>query len=196
MSQTLTPLPAVEPTVVLADASPLIHFAMADLLDLPLRFGPVIVPDAVEIETTHAEDRPFASRIRGWLDDNGPGPGRNRWVERPSTDVGELLRIAIDTGRPRPRNVGEHAIINWLADHIIARGGPALVVYENGKVPAMLLREGLAEDIVVVTTRTFLHLAQQAGYLEDAEAVWAVVAARDGRANPALNYQVIQASRP
>lgn len=191
MDPLLTPLPAVEPTVVLVDASPLIHLAMLDALDLPLRFGPVVVPDAVEIETTHSRDKPFAEEIYAWLEANARTPGGNRWVDRPTTDVGELLKIAIETGRPRPRNVGEHAIVNWLSDNILSFGGPALIVYENGKIPNMLVREGLPEDVVVVTSRSFLGLAQQAGYLADAEAAWSRLAKQDTRANPALNYQIV-----
>ena len=190
------PLPTVEPTVLLVDASPLIHLAMVGLLDLPLRFGPVVVPDAVEIETTHDLEKPFAAEIRAWMDANARQSGRNRWVERPATDVGELLKIAIEMGRPRPRNVGEHAIVNWLGDNIASFGGPALIVYENGKVPNMLLREGLSEDVVVVTSRTFLTLASHAGYLQDPQSAWAVVEAQDPRANPAMNYQIIQGRRP
>ena len=196
MDPKLIPLPAVEPTVLLVDSSPLIHLAMIGALDLPLRFGPVVVPDAVEIETTYDLAKPFAEEIRDWLAANTKAPERNRWVDRPLTDVGELLRIAIETGRPRPRNVGEHAIVNWLADNLSGFGGPALIVYENGKIPNMLLREGLPDDVIVVTSRTFLALAAQAGYLADPEAAWDIVATQDPRANPALNYQIIQGSRP
>lgn len=190
------PLPGVEPTVVMVDTSPLIHLAMIGALDLPLRFGPVVVPDAVEIEATYSKDRPFAAEIHDWLEANSRAAGSNRWIERPVTEVGELLKIAIETGRPRPRNVGEHAIVNWLGDNILALGGPALVVYENGKIPNMLIREGLPEDVVVVTSRTFLELAHRAGYLADADAAWRVIAANDLRANPALNYQIIPGSKP
>lgn len=83
------PLPVVEQTVLVADASPLIHLAMAAALDLPLRFGPVVIPDAVEIETTDYISKPFAAEIRAWMDANVRAPGCNRWVERPTTDVGE-----------------------------------------------------------------------------------------------------------
>ena len=195
MNPKLMPLPAVEPTVVLVDASPLIHLAMIDALDLPLHFGPVVVPDAVEIETTYDLSKPFAAEIRAWMDANARQPGSNRWVERPATDVGELLKIAIDAGRPRPRNVGEHAIVGWLADNVGRFSGPALVVYENGKIPNMLIREGLPEDVIVVTSRTFLALSAGSGLVGDAEAAWRIIEAADPRANPAMNYQIIQAVR-
>ena len=97
-------------------------------------------------------------------------------------------------GRPRLRNVGEHAIVNWLADNIGGFGGPELVVYENCQVPNKLLRKGLPDDVVVVTSRTFLELAERAGYLDSAEAAWRIVAANDPRANPAFNYQLIRGS--
>lgn len=59
----------------------------------------------------------------------------------------------------------------------------------------MLLREGLPQDVLVVTSRTFLALAERAGYLADADAVWSAIAARDPRANPAFNYQLISGAR-
>ena len=82
------PLPAVEPTIIVVDASPLIHLAMIEQLDLTLRFGPVIVPDAVELETTFFADKRFASDIADWLRSHTRAPGRNRWVDRPVTEVG------------------------------------------------------------------------------------------------------------
>lgn len=93
MDPSLVPLPPVEATVLLVNASPLIHRAMVGWLGLSLRFGPVIVPDAVEIEPTHDVTKPFAAEIRAWMDANIRKPGQNRWVERAATDVGELLEI-------------------------------------------------------------------------------------------------------
>ena len=60
----------------------------------------------------------------------------------------------------------------------------------------MLIREGLPEDVMVVTSRAFLQLGEQAGYLADADAAWARIAALDRRANPVVNYQVVQGTRP
>ena len=194
MPSSQMPMPAVDPTVCLMDASPLIHLAMIGVLDLPLRFGPVIIPDAVAIETTYDRSKPYALENEAWMMANARAGGRNRWIERPATEIGELLKIAIETGRSRPRNVGEHAIVNWLADNIRGFGGPALVIYENGKIPNMLVREGLPDDVIVVTSRTFLALAQEAGHLDDAEAAWSIVAARDPRANPTMSYQLIKGS--
>jgi len=56
-----------------------------------------------------------------------------------------------------PRNAGEIAITEWLSDELRHLGGPALVVYENGRVPAMLAREGVTETIAVATTRNLLN---------------------------------------
>jgi hypothetical protein len=190
------PLPSVEPTIVLVDASPLIHLAMAGEMDVLLRFGIVVVPDAVEIEATFFPDKPYARDIAAWLDANSRREGANRWVERPATDIGELYRIAIETGRPRPRNAGEHAIVEWLSDHVASFGGPALVVYENGRVPNLLVREGLTEDVVVVTSRALLNLAERAGHLADADAVWRKIEGGAPQANPAVNYQIIKGMRP
>jgi predicted aconitase len=59
-------------------------------------------------------------------------------------------------------------IAAWLADNLAQTGGPALVVYENGKVPGLLSREGVAAVVAVATTRNFLAMAAAEGIIPDA----------------------------
>jgi hypothetical protein len=81
-----------------------------------------------------------------------------------------------------------------LADNIVHERGPALIIYENGKIPHMLRREGLPEDVVVMTSRYFLRLSQERGLLADAEATWTRIAEFDTRSNPQAEATLIQRS--
>jgi hypothetical protein len=75
-------------------------------------------------------------------------------------------------------------------------GGPALVVYENGRVPNMLARAGIAETVAVATTRNLLEMAEQAGIIPDAAALWDRITAAVPTANPASVLTVIEWSKP
>ena len=88
---------------------------------------------------------------------------------------------------PRPRNADEIGIAAWLADNLSHIGGPALAVYENGRMPNMLSREGVAAVVAVATTRNMLRMAQEKGLIADAEALWARITAAMPTANPASN---------
>ena len=119
----------------------------------------------------------------------GSKPGRrlgsNQAVEVAVTELGPLYRLALEQGMKPPRNAGEIAIADWLADALRQTGGPALVVYENGRVPNMLAREGVAATVAVATTRNLLELALCEGVIADAEAVLARIVEAVPTANPA-----------
>lgn len=66
------------------------------------------------------------------------------------------------------------------------------MIYESGKIPNMLRREGLPEDVVVMTSHYFLRLAQHRGLVTDAEQLWAQIEGIDHRANPQAEATVIQ----
>lgn len=73
----------------------------------------------------------------------------------------------------------------WLSDELRHLGGPALVVYENARVPTMLAREGVTETVAVATTRNLLELAEREGIVPDAEALWTRIMEAAPTANPA-----------
>jgi hypothetical protein len=162
----------VKPTVVLPDTTPLIHLAAVESLHLLNDLGPVVVVDVVALEATYLQDKPYAREIGAWIE-AGKTPGSNRPVEVALTELGPLYKLALDQHVKPPRNAGEIAITEWLSDELRHLGGPALVVYENGRVPAMLAREGITETVAVATTRNLLELAQREGLIPDAEALWA-----------------------
>ncbi len=92
---------------------------------------------------------------------------------------------------PRPRDAGEIGIATWLADNLSHIGGPALVVYENDRVPNMLSREGVVAVVAVATTQNMPHMAQEKGIIADAEALWARITAAMPTVNPASNVTFI-----
>jgi hypothetical protein len=151
------PFSDLRPSIVMADSSPPIHLAAAGQLDLLFKFGDVVVVDVVRLETCFDQSKPFAPEIAEWIQSNSIGT--NRRVALADTDLGPIYELALKSGLRPPRNSGERAMVDWLADNVVHAGGPALVIYENGKIPNMLRREGLPEDVVVVTSRYFLRLA-------------------------------------
>jgi hypothetical protein len=188
MNQPL-PFSDLRPAVVLADTSPLIHLAVVNKLDLLFEFGNVVIADVVELEAAFDLEKPFAREIREWIDAHQKGERR---VTIGKTDLGPIYELALRTGTERPRNSGERAIVDWLAENIIHTGGPALVIYENGKIPNMLRREGLPEDVVVVTSRYFLRLAQEFKLVANADELWAQIESVDHRSNPQAEATLIQ----
>ncbi len=85
---------------------------------------------------------------------------------------------------------------DWLAEQLPQIAGPALVVYENGRVPNMLAREGVAATVAVATTRNLLDLAQEEGIIPDAAALWARIILAAPTASPASVLTIIKASNP
>lgn len=129
----------VKPTVIVPDTPPLIHLAAVESLHLLNDLGPVVVIDVVALEATYFQDKPYAREIGAWIE-AGKTPGSNRRVKIAATELGPLYKLALDHHVKPPRNAGEIAITEWLSDELRHLGGPALVVYENGRVPAMLAR--------------------------------------------------------
>jgi hypothetical protein len=183
------PFSDLQPTVVMADSSPLIHLAAVEHLDLLFEFGHVVIADVVRSETCLDQNKPFAPEIAAWIDAN-----LGSRLSLAETELGPLYEMAVKTGVKRPRNSGERAIVEWLAENIVHEGGPALIIYENGKIPTMLRREGLPEDVVVTTSRYFLRLSQERGLLADAEETWDRIAKLDTRSDPQAEATLIQRS--
>ncbi len=188
-----SPLP--RPTVIVPDTAPLIHLAAGDALHVLTDMGPVVVVDVVVLEATASLDKPYARQVAAWIED-GQQAGSNAPVTLVETELGALYRLALASGLKAPRNTGEIAIADWLADNLLRLGGPALVVYENGRVPNMLAREGVAATVAVATTRNLLEMAQEQGLIADAAAVWARISAAAPTANPASVLTVIQGDAP
>ncbi|MGH7154512.1 MAG: hypothetical protein ACREF3_11355 [Acetobacteraceae bacterium] len=185
----------IKPTVILPDTTPLVHLAAAGALHVLTGLGRVIVVDVVALEATYYEGKPYAREIAAWID-AGSKPGSNLPVEVAATELGPLYKLALDQNVKPPRNAGEIAIAEWLGDELRRLDGPALVVYENGRVPAMLAREGVAATVAVATTRNLLELAQREGLIPDAETLWARIVTAAPTENPASVVTIINPRKP
>ena len=176
--------PHVKPTVIVPDTAPLIHLAAGKALHVLSGMGRVVLVDIVVLEATYYDEKPFAKEIRAWIE-AGRQAGSNAPIEIAESDLGPVYRLALEQpGVRKPRNAGEIAIAEWLAENLARIGGPALVIYENGLVPNVLARQGVSATVAVATTRNLLHLAEQEGIIPDAEALWQEILAVAPTANP------------
>jgi hypothetical protein len=112
------------------------------------------------------------------------------------TEIGEAYRLARQADPSfRLRDSGERAIRDWLVDTLPEVGGPALVIYEDKKMPKLIQREQLSDIVVVATTRALLAFAEERGLLPSAEDVWTNIIERAAGANPSLAVRVVQPKR-
>ena len=74
-------------------------------------------------------------------------------------------------------------------------GGPALVIYEDKKMPRLIQREQLSDVVVMATTRAVLVFAEERGLIPSAEDAWNNIIERAAGANPSLDVRVVQPRR-
>jgi hypothetical protein len=182
----------ITPVVVVPDMSPLIHLAAAERLPLLHEFGRVVVMDIVAYEATADETKPWARQVADWLR-KGQEAGSNQPVELVKTEIGEAYRLARQTDPTfTMRDAGERAIRDWLIDSLPEIGGPALVVYEDRRMPGLIRREHLEGVVVMATTRAILTFAQERGLIGSAEEIWNDIIKRADGANPKLEVWVLR----
>jgi len=185
----------ITPVVVVPDVSPLIHLAAAGYLTLLQEFGRVVVMDMVAYEASENTARPWAREVAEWITE-GQKPGSNRPVEIAKTEIGEAYRLArLSNPDFRMQNAGENAIRDWLIDTLPELGGPALVIYEDRKMPRLIRREHLDEVVVVATTRAVLAFAEERGLIYSAEEIWSTIIERAAGANPRRDVAVMRPTR-
>ena len=182
----------ITPSIVIPDMMPLIHLAAVDQLGLLNEMGRVVIMDIVAYEATFDENLPWAQEVAAWLA-AGQQPGANRAIEIVKTEMGEAYRLARKADATfKMENAGERAIRDWLVDTLPEVEGPALVVYEDKKLPRLIEREDLSKTVVVATTRAVLNFAEECGLIESAEQTWTRIIAVSPGANPSVKVQVIQ----
>ena len=173
------------PDIVIPDSGPLIHLSQANALNLLHEIGgAVVIVDMVRHELTRDLSKPEAVRLQDWIE-QGLQPGSNRPVRLEITGTGEAFRLAtLVKPEFRMRDGGETAMVQWLAERVAGTRLQTLVLYENGKVPKVIRREGIEADIDVMTTRAFLALAERRGIIASAQAVWAAILDHSPATNP------------
>lgn len=139
------PFTDFRPTMVMADSSPLIHLAAVGQLDLLFEYGQSYSRTS------------YVSRLRSIRASRSPR--RSRTGSRQTADPVFRLSLPISalsmSSRSRPgcgrRAIPESEPVSTGSS--TTSGGPALIIYENGRIPNMLRREGLPEDVVVMVSR-------------------------------------------
>jgi predicted nucleic acid-binding protein len=185
----------ITPIVVVPDMSPLIHLAAAGRLLLLHEFGHVVVMDIVAHEASDDLTKPWAREVADWLR-KGQEAGSNQPVEIVKTEIGEAYRLARQTDPTfTMRDAGERAIRDWLVDSLPDIGGPALVIYEDKRMPSLIQREHLEDVVVMATTRAVLTFAQERGLIASAEEAWNDIIKRAEGASPSLDVKVMRPTR-
>lgn len=161
------PGPARRPTIIVADAGPLIQLAQAGALHLLHRIGRVVVvADLVADAATHGAGLPGAEVLRAWMEAGAqPGSAAPVWVEATETGRAVALARRADPGF-RLRNDGENAVVSWLVEHLTDADAGTVVLHEDERVPPsrrarVVAGQGRGADLDVLTTRAFLALADE-----------------------------------
>lgn len=117
--------------LVIPDAGPLNSLWVADQLDLLLRLNmPIVVVDAVFDEVTSDLRYPKDAAVKAFIEANQPP----FVIER--TDIGTYERERQRAGKPRKRNAGELAMMDFISDaggvrRYLDSNDPLLVLYED-----------------------------------------------------------------
>jgi hypothetical protein len=151
--------------------------------------------DIVAHEASDDLTKPWAREVADWLR-KGQEAGSNQPVEIVKTEIGEAYRLARQTNPDfKMQDAGERAIRDWLVDTLPEIGGPALVIYEDKKMPGLIQREHLDEVVVMATTRALLAFAEERGLITSAEEAWNDIIKGAEGANPKLDVRVILPTR-
>jgi hypothetical protein len=166
--------------MIAADTGPLIHLASVNALHLISDIATkVVIPDLVLMEAI-VTGKPYASEIDQWVK-SGVSTGK---ISIASTDSGESVRLARVTEPTfRLKDGGEKSIVEWLLDEVNGTDKKTLIIYENGKVPSMLLRWNSDMNATVVTTHAFLRVCEEASLLNSSDLTWQKMVQK----NPTIN---------
>lgn len=139
----------------------------------------------VVFEATQDMTKPGAQAIQDWLD-AGQTADSNAPVLIAPTEIGRLFATARTVDPTvRAKDAGELAIMQWLGNYVDYHSDAGiLIVDENGKIPRFVRETGLDMATDVLTTRTFLELAERRGVLTRAADWWQRILAVAATANP------------
>jgi hypothetical protein len=153
--------------IIIADAGPLIRLAAAGLLDsMRLTNRKIVLVDRIEEEVCGDPSKPFALEIQEWIASMGDA------VERAETLEGiaiNALRQRAATGsidqqklKRAMRNSGERAIREYVEAIDPSDSEDALVLYEDGAVPALMAAATV--PMTLMSTRAFVRMIAERGY--------------------------------
>lgn len=168
---------AVEVAIIVTDAPPLITLAAAQSLDYLLYpLLPVIIPDAVFHEATHAAGKLGAQAILDWYRAH-----TDQVRVEPTNIFGEemILRHTMP-GRKPARDVGERAAIEIIRNYPLADDARALLLSDDSDAARLLVFE--PERTILLTTWDYLRQLEEAQRIQSADAVMEAV--RQAGRNP------------
>ena len=167
------------------DAGPLIKLALADRLDLLLRFRRhVFIPDEVEFEAVEKfswENRtalsPDKLRLKSWIEKRS----EEGLVTRSETLVGETVKSKRDSGEYAPekknhrRNTGELAAHDFFSNRDLwgHKGEPALLLMDDRPALDSVKLHNL--DVHVLSTYAMLVALEQEHLVDSAVEVWQAI---------------------
>ena len=117
--------------LVIPDAGPLDSLWVADRLDLLLRLDmPIVIVDVVYDEVTSDLRYPKDAAVKAFIEANQPP----FVIEQ--TDIGAYERARRRAGKPRKRNIGELAMMDFISDaggvrRYLQSNDPLLMLYED-----------------------------------------------------------------
>lgn len=153
--------------LIVTDAGPLITLAVADALDtLKLLQARVFIPDMVHFEVTRYADKPSAQIFIAWLEAN------RGMVEIGQTEeFAEFSALLAINPAVRGRNRGELAAAEVLANALQDGLDAGLLLFEDSDIRKANFLVRLPDNVLVLSTSTFLHGLQRRKLIPDAEAI-------------------------
>jgi predicted nucleic acid-binding protein len=156
--------------LIVTDAGPLITLAVADALDtLKLLQTRIVIPDMVHFEVTRYAHKPGAQIVIAWLQTN------RQVVEIATTEeFAEFSELLAINPAARTRNRGEHAAAEVLANALQEGIDVGLLLFEDSDIRKANFLVRLPDNVLILSTSTFLHGLQRRNLIQDADAVLAL----------------------
>ena len=157
---------AIDVTLIVSDAPPLITLAAAESLDYLLYSKlPVIIPDAVFHEATSAAGKLGAQQILAWYRIH------TDQVRVEPTDIfrDEILLQTALPGRKLARDIGERAALEVIRSYPLEATARALLLSDDRDAERLLVFE--PDKTILLTTWDYLRQLEEAGRIQSADAV-------------------------
>lgn len=156
--------------IIVPDSGPLITLALSNALDTLLLPGvPIYIPDMVRHEVIRDMSKPGAADIAKWIRLN-----EGDSVRIVSTEVYEEYLILMGVNpATRTRNRGEMAAAEVLAKVVDSGDVYAVLLFEDSAVAKQNFLVRLPQNVLILSTSSFLDGLQRAGKILSADEILA-----------------------
>lgn len=167
---------AVDITIIVTDAPPLITLAAARSLDYLLYPAlPVIIPDAVYYEATGSAGKLGAQQIIDWYHAH-----EDAVRIEPTEAFQDAVALTNVRGGRLPRDLGERAAIEIIRGLPLGEQERALLLSDDRDVERMIVID--PDRLILLTTWDYLRQLEEAQRIQSADAV--IEAVRKAGRNP------------